>query len=37
VGLQIMTNSFQEATLFRVAAAYERATKHHPLRPELAA
>jgi aspartyl-tRNA(Asn)/glutamyl-tRNA(Gln) amidotransferase subunit A len=37
VGLQIMANSFQEATMFRVAAAYERATKHHELRPELAA
>jgi len=37
VGLQIMANSFQEATMFRVAAAYERATKHHELRPEVAA
>jgi aspartyl-tRNA(Asn)/glutamyl-tRNA(Gln) amidotransferase subunit A len=37
VGLQVMTNSFQEATLFRVAAAYEGATKHHELRPEMAA
>jgi aspartyl-tRNA(Asn)/glutamyl-tRNA(Gln) amidotransferase subunit A len=34
IGLQIMTNSFQEATLFRVAAAYERGTKHHEARPE---
>jgi aspartyl-tRNA(Asn)/glutamyl-tRNA(Gln) amidotransferase subunit A len=34
VGLQIMANSFQESTLFRVAAAYERATKHHQLRPK---
>src|SRR5213594_1382156 len=34
VGLQIMANSFQEAMMFRVAAAYERATKHHELRPE---
>jgi aspartyl-tRNA(Asn)/glutamyl-tRNA(Gln) amidotransferase subunit A len=33
VGLQIMANSFQEATMFRVAAAFERATKHHELRP----
>jgi Asp-tRNA(Asn)/Glu-tRNA(Gln) amidotransferase A subunit family amidase len=32
-----MANSFQEATLFRVAAAYERATKHHEMRPEMAA
>ncbi|HZP95360.1 MAG TPA: Asp-tRNA(Asn)/Glu-tRNA(Gln) amidotransferase subunit GatA [Candidatus Limnocylindria bacterium] len=37
VGLQIMANSFQEATMFRVAAAYERATQHHELRPEVAA
>jgi aspartyl-tRNA(Asn)/glutamyl-tRNA(Gln) amidotransferase subunit A len=37
VGLQIMTNSFQEATLFRVAAAYERGTKHHQARPAMAA
>jgi len=37
VGLQIMANSFQEATMFRVAAAFERATKHHELRPEIAA
>ena len=37
VGLQIMANSFQEATLFRVAAAFERATKHHQARPEVAA
>jgi Asp-tRNA(Asn)/Glu-tRNA(Gln) amidotransferase A subunit family amidase len=29
-----MANSFQESTLFRVAAAYERATKHHQLRPK---
>jgi aspartyl-tRNA(Asn)/glutamyl-tRNA(Gln) amidotransferase subunit A len=36
VGLQIMTNSFQEATLFRVAAAYERGTEHHQARPEAA-
>ncbi|MDO8506215.1 MAG: amidase family protein, partial [Candidatus Limnocylindria bacterium] len=37
VGLQIMANSFQEATIFRVAAAFERATKHHQARPEVAA
>jgi aspartyl-tRNA(Asn)/glutamyl-tRNA(Gln) amidotransferase subunit A len=37
IGLQIMTNSFQEATLFRVAAAYERGTKHHQARPEVKA
>ena len=34
VGLQVMANSFQEATMFRVAAAFERATKHHEARPE---
>jgi len=38
VGLQIMASSFAEATMFRVAAAYERATPHHQARPkELAA
>ena len=37
VGLQVIANSFQEATMFRVAAAYERATKHHEMRPEVAA
>ncbi|HEV8228806.1 MAG TPA: Asp-tRNA(Asn)/Glu-tRNA(Gln) amidotransferase subunit GatA [Candidatus Limnocylindria bacterium] len=37
VGLQVIANSFQEATMLRVAAAYERATKHHELRPEAAA
>ena len=36
VGLQVMTNSFQEATMFRVAAAYERATPHHKARPAVA-
>jgi aspartyl-tRNA(Asn)/glutamyl-tRNA(Gln) amidotransferase subunit A len=34
VGLQIMANSFQESTMFRVAAAYERATPHHLERPK---
>ncbi len=37
VGLQVVANSFQEATMFRVAAAYERATRHHEKRPEVAA
>ena len=37
VGLQIIANSYQEATMFRVAAAYERDTKHHEMRPEVAA
>jgi len=34
VGLQIMANSFKESTMFRVAAAYERATEHHQARPK---
>jgi len=33
VGLQVIANAFDEATLFRVAAAYERATEHHLARP----
>jgi len=33
VGLQVVTNSYQERKLFRVAAAYERATPHHLARP----
>ena len=33
VGLQVIASSYREATLFRVAAAYERATEHHRLRP----
>jgi aspartyl-tRNA(Asn)/glutamyl-tRNA(Gln) amidotransferase subunit A len=33
VGLQIIANSYQERTMFRVAAAYERATPHHLARP----
>jgi aspartyl-tRNA(Asn)/glutamyl-tRNA(Gln) amidotransferase subunit A len=37
VGLQVIANSYQEATMFRVAAAYERGTKHHEMRPEVAA
>ena len=37
VGLQLIANSYQERTLFRVAAAYERATEHHQLRPMKAA
>jgi len=37
VGLQVIANSYQETTMFRVAAAYERGTKHHELRPEIAA
>jgi Asp-tRNA(Asn)/Glu-tRNA(Gln) amidotransferase A subunit family amidase len=32
-----MANSFQEATMFRVAAAYERATRFHEKRPRVAA
>jgi aspartyl-tRNA(Asn)/glutamyl-tRNA(Gln) amidotransferase subunit A len=37
VGLQIIANSYQERTLFRVAAAFEGATEHHQLRPMKAA
>src|SRR2546428_199609 len=37
VGLQIIANSYQERTMFRVAAAYERATPHHLARPAKAA
>ncbi len=37
VGLQVVANYFQEATMFRVAAAYERATEHHDARPAAAA
>ncbi len=37
VGLQVIANAYQEATMFRVAAAYERATNHHELRPGVAA
>ncbi len=33
VGLQVIAGYYQEATMFRVAAAYERATEHHRLRP----
>jgi len=34
VGLQVIANSYQERTMFRVAAAYERATLHHLERPK---
>ncbi|HEV8534392.1 MAG TPA: Asp-tRNA(Asn)/Glu-tRNA(Gln) amidotransferase subunit GatA [Candidatus Limnocylindria bacterium] len=34
VGLQVIANSYQERTMFRVAAAYERATPHHRERPK---
>ena len=33
VGLQVIANSYQERTLFRVAAAFERATEHHQRHP----
>ncbi len=33
VGLQVVANYYQEATMFRVAAAYEGATEHHNARP----
>jgi aspartyl-tRNA(Asn)/glutamyl-tRNA(Gln) amidotransferase subunit A len=37
IGLQVMANSFQEATMFRVAAAFESATQFHQARPDVAA
>ena len=37
VGLQVIANSYQERTMFRVAAAYEHATPHHLARPEVKA
>jgi len=37
VGLQVIANSYQESSMFRVAAAYERATPHHLARPETVA
>ena len=33
VGLQVISRHWNESTLFRVAAAYERATEHHRTRP----
>ncbi|MGH2379225.1 MAG: Asp-tRNA(Asn)/Glu-tRNA(Gln) amidotransferase subunit GatA [Candidatus Limnocylindria bacterium] len=33
VGLQVIAGSYREATMFRVAGAYERATAHHRMRP----
>ena len=35
VGLQIVTQPFEEATAFRVAYAYEQATEWHKRRPQL--
>jgi aspartyl-tRNA(Asn)/glutamyl-tRNA(Gln) amidotransferase subunit A len=35
VGLQIMGKAFDESTVMRVADAYEKATNHHKLRPQL--
>ena len=37
VGLQVIANAFDERMLFRVAAAYERATRSDAHRPGLAA
>jgi aspartyl-tRNA(Asn)/glutamyl-tRNA(Gln) amidotransferase subunit A len=36
VGLQVLAGYWQEATMFRVAAAYERATGHYRARPRRA-
>ena len=33
VGLQLLGRSFDEATLLRAGAAYQRATRHHELAP----
>jgi aspartyl-tRNA(Asn)/glutamyl-tRNA(Gln) amidotransferase subunit A len=33
VGLQLLARPFEEETLFRVGAAYQRATRHHELAP----
>jgi aspartyl-tRNA(Asn)/glutamyl-tRNA(Gln) amidotransferase subunit A len=35
IGLQIVGNMFDEATVFRIAYAYESATKWHDARPHL--
>jgi len=35
VGLQLMAKPFDEPTLLRAAAAFQRATEHHKARPEL--
>jgi aspartyl-tRNA(Asn)/glutamyl-tRNA(Gln) amidotransferase subunit A len=37
IGLQLIGRAYDEATLFQVAAAYERATEWHASRPSLAA
>jgi aspartyl-tRNA(Asn)/glutamyl-tRNA(Gln) amidotransferase subunit A len=33
IGLQIVANDFGERSMFRIAAAYERATEFHTRRP----
>jgi aspartyl-tRNA(Asn)/glutamyl-tRNA(Gln) amidotransferase subunit A len=35
VGLQLLARSFDEATLLRAGAAYQKATRHHELAPPL--
>jgi aspartyl-tRNA(Asn)/glutamyl-tRNA(Gln) amidotransferase subunit A len=35
IGLQVVANDFQERLIFRVAAAYERATEFHKRRPPM--
>lgn len=35
VGLQLIGRAFEEATLLRAAAAYERSTAHHQARPKM--
>jgi aspartyl-tRNA(Asn)/glutamyl-tRNA(Gln) amidotransferase subunit A len=36
IGLQILSDSFQEEKLFQVAAAYEQETGWHTQKPDLA-
>jgi len=35
VGVQVFGNAFDEATILRVADAYERVTRWHQMRPPL--
>lgn len=35
VGLQLIAKPFEERTLYKVAHAYERATEHTKVKPEL--
>lgn len=35
IGMQLITNAFDEATMFRIAHAYEQVTKWHEYKPDL--